>query len=130
MCLFTKQKEPLIAQEDIKCFKILREESGQWITPYRDYPIKFNIELTSEDNEKDTLLKVFGFYQVDKGYFHSCNSKESAIKYMQDIKITYTRRKYKCPPLTAFKAIIPKGSKYYIGAGEDLCSNKLIIINE
>ena len=130
MCLFSKEVIPRIAQEDIECFKILRKENGQWITPYRDYPIEFNVELTAKGEEDSSFLDIFGFYKVDKGYFHSCISKESTQEYAKEIRVAYTRRRCKCPSLTGFKAIIPKGSKYYIGTRGDICSNKLIILKE
>ena len=130
MCLFSKEPAPRIAQEDIECFKILREKDGQWLTPYRDYPVEFNIELTAEGDDEFSGLDIFGFYKVDKGYFHSCTSVEVTRNYAQEIKVAYTRRGRKCSPLTGFKAIIPKGSRYYIGSRGDLCSDKLIILKE
>ena len=131
MCLFSIEPAPRITQEDIECFKILREKDGQWITPFRDYPVKFNVELIAEgDDYEETFIDIFGFYKVDKGYFHSCTSGESTRKYAEEIKVAYTRRGRKCPLLTGFKAIIPKGSKYYIGSRGDICSDKLIILKE
>lgn len=127
MCLYTKQKEPFIAKEDISCYKILQEENEQWITPYMGYSVKFNKTLEAEKCEEHK--EIFGYYEISKGYFHVCTSKKSAQCIANNIKIGYSHAKKKCPKLVGFKAIIPKGSEYYI-ANDTICSNKLIILKE
>ena len=134
MCLFSKEEVPRIAQEDIECFKILQQKDGQWITPYRDYPVEFNKVLEAINNNEFSKTHKYptyiDYYAISEGYFHVCDSEKSTRKHAEEIKIAYTRNKHKCPPLTGFKAIIPKGSEYYIGVHGDLCSDKLIILKE
>ena len=129
MCLFSKQQVPKVAVEDIECFKILKELHGAYYTPYRDTPVKFN-ELMETGRNPFIIgtRRVYDYYVIEEGYFHSCSTKEFADKEFNRIKIGCFRDKVKLPKLHIFKAIIPKGTHYYVGVNGDLCSDKLIIM--
>lgn len=129
MCLFSKEQAPRIAQEGIECFKVLKKENGQWITPYRDFPIEFNKEMET-DVSYSISRNVYGYYEISKGYFHTCSTETEAQSAIIGVEISYKREKKKCPELRVFKAIIPKDSLFYIGVNGDYCSDKLIILKE
>ena len=133
MCLYTKQLEPKIAEEDIEVSKILKKQNGRWVTPYRNYPVKFNEVMEAESiYTKEYLLNpynykiVYEYREITEGFFHSNNTDEV----IKEFQIAHSREKKKCPEVKVFKAIIPKGSEYYVGVRTDICSTKLIILNE
>ena len=48
MYLYSKQKNPIIANNNIKCYKILIPVDGKFITPYRDFIFSTNIIVKDE----------------------------------------------------------------------------------
>ncbi len=121
MCLVSETIEPFIAENDINCYKILLSQNGQYITPYRNFHILFNIEMNDECEEKFT--DVFGVRLVESGYFNSCLNKQGIIHVINELK----RKLPKGTTVKIFKALIPKGTKYFLGQNNDICSKKLII---
>jgi hypothetical protein len=131
MCLFTTQQEPLIAEEDIEVYKILRDDLS---SPSQEFKYEQNKLYSTEDEEKfidyididisDELSnKKVTYLKISKGFFHSYMLKKYSVNMM--VYFSYfdnTNRRL-------FKAIIPKGAKYYIG-DVDICSNKIIITSE
>ena len=121
MCLYSKQKVPLIADKDIECYKILIPVDGKLITPYRDFV--FSTNSIVEDEAEEHIDEIFGTTEISSGFFHSFRTKERVI---EEIKILQ-RKLPKSTKLKVFKAIVPKCSAYYIGQRFDMCSKALII---
>ena len=122
MCLYSKQKTPLIADVDIICYKILIPIDGKFVTPYRDFC--FDINVLVQDEAEEHISEIFGMTEISSGFFHTFNSKEGII---EEIK-TLQRKLPKGTKLKVFKAVIPKGSTYYVGQRSDMCSKALIIM--
>lgn len=121
MCLFSEKKEPEIANRDIECYKILVPIGDQLYTPYRKFPFPTNTIV--EDENKANIVELFGCYMIEEGFFHVHTLRESIIE-----EIKYIQRKRKQLKLKVYKAIIPKGSQYYIGQRGDLCTKALKIL--
>ena len=122
MCLsinkkFHKNNKPLKAEKDIRVYKCLDIQFGI-TTPFMYHPIKFDEEgkciLTSGE------LKPTSEDTINKG-IHAYRTKNDAIITCLMFPETGT---------TAFKATIPKGTKYFIGNNGDIVSEKMIIYNE
>ena len=114
MCLIidsTKHKKlfgfylPKIAKKDIPVYKELYHCcSGQIETPYQEYPVLFH--------EKKAVLKSI-FTRHGGSIYKGIHAYRKEISGLLNWKI--------------HKAIIPKGSLYYIGMHLDIVSTKLII---
>lgn len=130
MCLYTKQEAPKVATEDIECYKVLQKKDSKWITPYRGYPVKFNEVMEAEGRKTDNVLILNEFHEVNEGYFHACANSLGIYNTYRDVETAYKRQGKKIPGFKTFRAIIPKGSNYYVGARGDICSDKLIITEE
>lgn len=122
MCLYSKQKNPIIANNNIECYKILISIDGKLITPYRDFI--FGINTIVKDEAEEHISEVFGMTEVSSGFFHSFTTKERVLEEIE----TLQRKFPKGTKLKVFKAIIPKGSIYYVGQRSDMCSKALIIM--
>ena len=122
MCLYSNQTASLVADKDIVCFKILIPIDDKFITPYRDFI--FNTNVIIEDKAEEHICEIFGMTEVSSGFFHSFTTKERVL---EEIK-TLQRKLPKGTKLKVFKAIIPKGSAYYVGQRSDICSKSLIIV--
>lgn len=128
MCLYTKQTEPEIAEEDIICYKFYRKYNETLVSPYQkvaapEIGIITNTELgkSYRPNDNGSYIHNFlGFKRVDKG-FHS-------FKTLEEIKHVVENNLY----LVIFKCIIPRGSSYYKGIFDDryesYCSNSIKLI--
>lgn len=122
MCLFSEQKTPLVADKDIACYKILIPVDGKFITPYRDFIFSTNVVV--KDEAEEHIGEIFGMIEITSGFFHSFIRKDRVL---EEIK-TLQRKLPKGTKLKVFKAIIPKGSAYYVGQRSDICSKALMII--
>lgn len=115
MCLFSKTKYPLIAEEDIVCYKTLDTDfiNGKkvFITPFQHRPIHSRIlsgELPFKAGGKKQRLSVnrYGNFDdkgtvIESGYIHCWANEFISFGMNLDGAL------YKC--------IIPKGTKYYRG---------------
>lgn len=113
MCLTTITNE-LTAKTDILVYKCLDFDGDIYCTPFRYMPVEFNngrVELKSE------LIKI-GKDCVEIG-IHSYFNKNDAI--------TISRSFHANSGTSMHYAIIPKGSRYYVGKVNDIASTKLII---
>ena len=144
MCLYVDTNKhlannsfvPKIAETDILVYKLLCLCSNEeFITPYQGYPISF--EKGKFVYPKTEIGKInCEFFTIDEG-IHSYFSK-SAIEHILDIRYSHIDSKN----LIVFEneneivynkydsihyAIIPKGSKYFIGIDGDIVSNNLIV---
>ena len=128
MCLIVKKRwhkdgKPLIAEENIPVFKVLRKDTRRGLeTPFFEYPIVF------KDGKAILESELVGFeprryndsYTCYKG-IHACLDRLSSIAL-----------KRRCPGGNGlvYKAIIPKGTQYLIGINGDIVSTKMIIFNK
>jgi hypothetical protein len=126
MCLvITKFNKPKIAQEDIKCYKILFKSSahpGLYYAPYQSFTYELgvtyftNISVSYNCNTFGLSFFRYIFYKffndfldvkgVNQG-FHSFVNLKNAIE-ERNSDIDYKR-------LVIGECIIPKGAKYYKG---------------
>jgi hypothetical protein len=124
MCLFKDEKyhphcRPLIAEEDIVCYKqVDRCSCGLYETPYT-YTI-----IPTECIENKVPFKA----KIDDKFEFFCNHILGTSLIVNDGFIHV----YKCPRYQfgqiTFKCIIPKGTKYFIGLHGDLAGKKIIFL--
>ena len=130
MCLYTKQTEPKIAQEDIICYKFYRRCNEILFSPYRGFAapeigIVTNTKLEKPYRPEDNNFYIhnyYGFKRVEEG-FHSFKTLEE-VKH----KVNGYRNNLN---LVIFKCIIPRGSSYYEGIFdkyESYCSNSIKLV--
>lgn len=122
MCLFSKQKTPLISDKDLECYKILIPIGDKLITPYRDFI--FSTNTIVQDTAIEHIGELFGMVEITSGFFHTFITKDRVLEEIKKLQ----RILPKGTKLKVFKAIIPKGSAYYVGQRSDMCSKALMII--
>lgn len=124
MCLISKTNIPLIAEEDIECYKIIcLIKNGVWVTPAVRVPISKDVldgkVLLKAEGKKDIVLIHNGnflynryitedSYKVGKGFIHT-------FAYGWDAGRDMSR----APEHSAlYKCVIPKGTAYLKGYDE------------
>jgi len=129
MCL--KVKEKFVAEKDIVVYKlgyISQIYKSMYVSLYRNAWILFNklykdpLYVSSECNP----YFINGTPYIFEGFLHSCINLEKANRIIED---EFLKADGNPVGAKAFKAIIPKGSVGYYGENEDICSNKIIILN-
>lgn len=128
MCLLSNTKKPLIAKEDIICYKVLqRLEDGSYISPFREVKYKindFNFPEEESDMNMKSLTQYAPIYAIDSGFLHCLTSQ--GLLYLQ--KFVYASVLAKEFPFYLFVCYIPKGSKYFIShCGTEICADKLFV---
>lgn len=111
--------QPFVAQEDLVVTKILRTCKRGYETPYKFKKISF----------------IFGKYRYHKVKLHP---EVTPYSYMSNVYDIYEGiHSCECTPLyilnedeCMFKAVIPKGTPFYIGTRNDVVSSKLIIYKD
>lgn len=131
MCLYKNKKHhpfnrPLIAEEDIVCYKLLQINyiTDIFVTPYTKMPVpieclKNKVPFKAEifNKSKFTWSHVLGFNNiVGDGFIHTYSLNPP----------NYSTALCEC----VFKCIIPKGTKYFIGEHEDVYASEQIIFVE
>ena len=118
MCLYTKQTEPEIAEQDIECYKVYVKSYGdRWFSPYQECPMPIMNGLVT------TELQRPGDFYIEKG-FHSFACLKDA-----EVEAEWFGNVHGHEVCIA-KCIIPKGSKYYWGKFRDdysYCSESIKI---
>ena len=126
MCLFKDKKfhphnRPLVAKEDIVCYKKLRQVCNTaYITPCTDTLIPIECIQDKVPFKAQIIFKlkfiwnhIFGFGNcVEDGFIHSFQTHTESRRYI------------------TFKCIIPKGTKYFIGYEGDYASEKIIFLEK
>lgn len=116
MCLQITSEHALIADKDIVCYKILRNNRR---SPYQDFLHEKNVFRVENRFEYD----LSEFYDAKYG-FHSFSSYWTALSqswFSSDFGLGYTTCKF----------IIPKGSYYYEGVWsgkKGYCSNQIKMV--
>lgn len=124
MCLYTK-KNKLIADHDIKCYKILqtlqalknevgrnelnkwRERGFEYLTPYNYFPMKIDTTYTDDNRPCVESADDLGIKDVSRGFFHTFSHIEHALDTIGDCGM-YGAIVVEC--------VIPKGTEYYEGS--------------
>lgn len=140
MCLITYMKHPQVAQQDIVCWKILREEQFSHkenlvVTVYRDFAVTLDKEITPHGSPDVRETRMFDngeqvqCFAVNGGFFHSFVSYQDAV--VEADEMLYIRRNFSSKTkLILAECIIPKGTEYYRGTFDGIqsyASRKLFI---
>ena len=110
MCLeIKKDQQPLTAEADISCYKVVIYEERYYNVEYKTYFKKAIIKLGSTYKSKLERNTKYDTYvdSVEMG-LHSFIDLESAIDFIDNGNNFYELRVIKC--------LIPKGSIYYSGS--------------
>lgn len=123
MCLFTQDIYPSVAEEDIKCYKMVKLIGDNMMTPYMNLPLSDKVlsgeELLCGGSVKRTMFnEFFSLNEVKEGYIHTYSSFAD-VKMSIYFEMTPYINPYFSPLLTAYECIIPKGSEYYVGYFEN-----------
>lgn len=130
MCL--KVREEFVAEKDIIVYKlgyISQKSKDMYTSLYRGAWIPFN-ELYRDPLYYPIRLGNICYINetpyIFEGFLHSCINLEKANRIIED---EFLKADGNPVGAKAFKAIIPKGSVGFYGKNEDICSNKIIILN-
>lgn len=133
MCLIKDKKHhpfnrPLVADEDIVCYKVLFQYfiDSPYIlrTPYQLQPVRIQVYLDyqipftawDEYEFRSFWRHKLGFSRVvESGFIHTYRDNHSTPLGKKEL---------------VFKCIIPKGTKYFIGVDNDYASERIIFLEE
>lgn len=111
---------PLTAQEDILVYKLLLHLPwGGAYTPYQMMPISF---LDGRYYYDSTFTFALNLEQQDDCVIKGCHAYHSYDSAEWIDNGTFNSRIH--------RAVIPKGTKFYVGRFGDIVSEKLIVIND
>ena len=113
---------PRIALEDIVVFKVMLwdHQNGKYTTPVMNTPVDMYCKTGIITGAMRVLPSDGRAYYVDRGV-HSFLTTKNGLEMVQ-----YCRQRTRLHPIL-FKAIIPKGTLYFIGMNGDIVSAKLVI---
>lgn len=126
MCLIKGQNEPYIAKEDIIVYKAIKKVGDEYFTYFQEYPVELNSLLIPEPIKGNVLIKYTGYYNIiEEGMIHSyTNNFYKDFINLEKIWVLYK-------DLVLVKAIIKKGTKFYIDISEkEIASESLYITDE
>lgn len=113
--MVTKQTKALVADKDIPVYKVLTIKDGYYETPYIHTRVD-NLALPFVAHMfKDTFNK-------EKEYL-SCG-----IHSFTDHKAALSMQLWYPDTRVILDAYIPKGTKYYEGIHDDICSERIIFV--
>lgn len=132
MCLISKSRESLIANEDIPCVKVfLKGENGKLMTPFTRKEvmgIEYGKPLSAEGEKKIVPIVIHGLecesFIIDEGFMHTYKPTEKLLadfkKYISEGKVFMSL------------CYIPKGSNYYEDRLEEntYASDSLVFLEE
>lgn len=113
MCLYTKNREPFLAKEDIVCYKVLIKTKIPCVyktpvtrTRFTKFPlIKKNFKAEGDRRVVEIPLSVGVCFEISVGFIHTYKD----IEYTKHcVNYSLCRDNY-----VIFKCIIPKGTYYY-----------------
>ena len=111
MCLYTINRKPFVAKRDYIVYKYLRKEGNNYVTPFQEKIVRLQDTIKAElktNYENDNGHRIM----VGAGFVHA------------------VLREYKNYDI-AFKAIIKKGTEFYIGEDiSDICAREIFITDE
>lgn len=116
MCLFKTHDEPKIAQDDIEVWKVLTDKG---LSPYLDYPYHPGMNKPLEHSVIPITQEEIN-EEINGGYLHAYRNKEKA-----EFHATMFNRIFGVIGYVVQRMLIPKGTAYYEGNDEDICSEHL-----
>ena len=133
MCLITKQKEPLIADNDIKVYKLLTVNSRSCFMNFKYIVDKlYETEFTFSDTEVTSFDRISN-NELDKEFGEEWRGKVGTeLKSIVDgfhavLRIDRFDGIYSDDVIYVYECIVPKGSEYYLDNNDCIVSNKIII---
>lgn len=109
MCLLTNRTKPLVASKDLVVSKVLIIKDGKYYTPHQMTEVELNSYLTASASISENT-KCFGYHQIRTEGVHSYTHLVKRI---------------------GFKAIIPKGTQFWISSDlTEIASTELYITNK
>lgn len=124
MCLVTKQSNWLIAEKDIKCYKMLDTNmEGDFVTPYErtlvdDSIIRGERLFIAEKTDYETFFPNYdGTYAIDDGAIHCYRNWLHGF-----INASGCYHLFKC--------VIPKGTCYAIGEDGEICAQAIKFVKQ
>jgi hypothetical protein len=134
MCLTTKTFVSSVSEKEIKCYKVLLWDDGEYMTPYQKaFVPKFvregNVPFFA-DGEKNIGMDyceetLSDSYVIGRGFVHTCKNLASAYMFTKHLEVIYPH----CI-CAIFECEIPIGTKYYEGKDdlfmESFASEKII----
>ena len=136
MCLVTNQKHPLVAEKDIKVYKVVEKRDGLYYSPFRTSYTYGHLNKpmgreVSEDSYRECEVwlwnnkpKKIKCKEITGGYIHAYLSFMAASNTCDNLNrdYCYLVKRYKI-----FEMTIPKGAKYYKSYdNREICADTLI----
>lgn len=121
MCLIANEKEPKVANENLKCYKILDDAGTQYKTPWQRYFVsddivngKETMKPESSSSEPENQMAMDGTIHkvIRDGFIHSIDVYENAVVILGIIKRMF-HDLIKNPVL--FECEMPSGTEYFDG---------------
>lgn len=129
--MLTNSLYPRIEEENIKCYKVLKQlDDNNFYSPFQNVRYKtdslncaFNNIQLSENNYM--LIGLRNVYNFDKGFLHCFT--ETGLAFVEE---SYFEAITPNGKLFVFECYIPKGEPYYESINEYMvCANKLFVTN-
>lgn len=119
--IFSRNK-PVVrkAKEDIVVYKILKKSNGELCSPYRNY---FVWDTMTKHAELEYIFWGHGHFAIEDG-LHAFSTEEAAMKQFTIFRMNEFRK------YAIYKAIIPKGTKYWLGHGDEIASEKMTLVEQ
>lgn len=158
MCLNTTNDTPLIADKDIKAYKIcyvvvssdnkMIKKNDIFALYHENFKYDLGKEYFEEDFEKQispltgklkalSVIKLYDKKYIDAGFdvnagFHCFKTFEACREHLSIIPQYYNVKNTERVP-SIFECVIPKGTRYFEGtalSNEGYCSEKMILVKE
>jgi len=121
MCLYIRDKEPRVAKKDIVVLKYLKKKNKRFYSPCQGTPVTIGKVLVASPSEPNITFSAtdnFGreISEIGGGAIHAKLFEDS----------NYSNYSNYCA-----KAIIPKGTKYWVDSfGTEIAAEKMLITKE
>jgi hypothetical protein len=121
---------PLIAEEDIKCWKALTEDRD---SPYEHFyyePGKlYTTEINDDEHDHPSCFDLIDQEYLDETYGHGeWRKKRDDLRVIAEgFHVAMNRERLEYSEYDIFEAIIPKGSEYFLGVTGLAVSNQIIV---
>ena len=125
MCLRKKHDEPRIARDDIEVWKVLTPKG---LSPFQGY--QYHPGMNKPSGPKTVPAEQ---QEINGGYLHAFRDREKAEEYTKLQSYQKVVNLYGGRPVVQCifeeyvvqRMLIPKGSVYYEGMDDDICSSAL-----
>ena len=120
---FNQVPKPFVAKTDIHVYKVLEKHHSEYgntyKTPYMEAPVAF---VKYDKGMSISKMLSFGFTFEFDNFFHRYSVKKGIHSYLEQTSLNLLKTTW-----SHKHAIIPKGTKFYIGTHRDVVSEKLIV---